>query len=212
MDWRLAESLETLRAQINNEWPNRSKVSDGTIGDARHSARKSDHNPNRNGVVCALDITKDLEKGPDLHKLLPSLLLDARTKYIIFDRKIYNPSIQKGAARAYRGSNAHTQHLHISVKPTKIHYDDPSPWNVAGATILKFPEMPRKPRQLLKRGMTGGDIPVAQDLLKKLGYYNDLVDGIFGKNTDAAVRAMQARTGLKADGIVGPLTWAKLAS
>ena len=45
MTWRLARSLETLRAQINRIAPNRSKVSDGTIGDAKHASRSSDHNP-----------------------------------------------------------------------------------------------------------------------------------------------------------------------
>ncbi|MEV7596358.1 peptidoglycan-binding domain-containing protein [Kitasatospora sp. NPDC089797] len=36
------------------------------------------------------------------------------------------------------------------------------------------------------------------------------VDGIFGKNTLAIVQKFQGCAGLKPDGIVGPLTWAKL--
>lgn len=36
------------------------------------------------------------------------------------------------------------------------------------------------------------------------------VDGIFGPNTEAAVKAFQQSTGLAADGIAGPQTWPKL--
>ncbi len=65
MNWRLAKSLETLRSQVNAVHPNRSKESDGSIGNAEHSARESDHNPNSAGVVCAIDITPDPAGGVD---------------------------------------------------------------------------------------------------------------------------------------------------
>ncbi|HKV33547.1 MAG TPA: hypothetical protein VJP89_04485, partial [Pyrinomonadaceae bacterium] len=61
MAWRVAKSLLRLREQINELAPNRSKASDGTIGDAAHASRKSDHNPwvkdGSIGVVTAMDIT-----------------------------------------------------------------------------------------------------------------------------------------------------------
>ena len=57
----------------------------------------------------------------------------------------------------------------------------------------------------LKLGSRGNEVKEVQSLLGGL-----TVDGIFGKKTEAAVRAFQAANGLKVDGIVGKETWAAL--
>ena len=49
-----------------------------------------------------------------------------------------------------------------------------------------------------------------QKRLKKWGYYTGSVDGINGPKTIAAVKKFQKRYGLTQDGIVGPLTAAKM--
>ncbi len=49
-----------------------------------------------------------------------------------------------------------------------------------------------------------------QKRLKKWGYYTGNVDGINGPKTKLAVKAFQKRYGLTQDGIVGPLTAAKM--
>lgn len=49
-----------------------------------------------------------------------------------------------------------------------------------------------------------------QERLKKWGYYTGSVDGINGPKTIAAVKKFQKRYGLTQDGIVGPLTAAKM--
>ena len=49
-----------------------------------------------------------------------------------------------------------------------------------------------------------------QKRLKKWGYYTGNVDGINGPKTIAAVKKFQKRYGLTQDGIVGPLTAAKM--
>ena len=54
------------------------------------------------------------------------------------------------------------------------------------------------------------DTKEVQTRLKKWGYYTGAVDGINGPKTIAAVKAFQKKYGLTADGIVGPLTAAKM--
>ena len=54
------------------------------------------------------------------------------------------------------------------------------------------------------------DIKEVQTRLKKWGYYTGAVDGINGPKTIAAVKAFQRKYGLTADGVVGPLTAAKM--
>jgi murein L,D-transpeptidase YcbB/YkuD len=61
--------------------------------------------------------------------------------------------------------------------------------------------------------MQGGDVRMLQERLFELGYTEvGQFDGIFGPNTDEAVRRFQEVNGLIVDGIVGPITWAQLFS
>lgn len=54
------------------------------------------------------------------------------------------------------------------------------------------------------------DTKEVQTRLKKWGYYTGNIDGINGPKTIAAVKAFQKKYGLTQDGIVGPLTAAKM--
>lgn len=54
------------------------------------------------------------------------------------------------------------------------------------------------------------DITEVQTRLKKWGYYTGNVDGIYGPLTISAVKRFQKKYGLTQDGIVGPLTAAKM--
>ena len=126
--WRLAKSLECLRDQINVAHPKRSKVSDGSIGDARHSARgsASDHNPNERGIVCAIDITHDPANRVDGHILSRELITDPRQKYVIFAGEIFKA--RTGVWEPYHGANRHDHHVHISVKSEVC--DNIEPWTL----------------------------------------------------------------------------------
>ncbi len=63
---------------------------------------------------------------------------------------------------------------------------------------------------VLRIGSAGDDVKYLQGQLNKKGYNCGNVDGIFGPGTLKAVKAFQTGKNLEPDGIVGPLTWAKL--
>jgi peptidoglycan hydrolase-like protein with peptidoglycan-binding domain len=69
------------------------------------------------------------------------------------------------------------------------------------ASILPWP--------LVKRGHKIFPVRPLQQLLCARNH-DVAVDGIFGPDTEAAVRAFQQSKGLAADGIVGPQTWPQL--
>jgi hypothetical protein len=146
MAWRVAKSLEKFRAQVNTLYPDRRKVNDGTIGDAKHASRSSDHNPwirdGKSGVVSALDITHDPKSGVDTHAMYEVLRQkrDPRIKYVISNRRIFNS--KDWTNRRYNGSNAHSQHIHISVQPQKALYDDIRDWDLGQPMQPKPPPSP----------------------------------------------------------------------
>jgi len=116
---RLCAAGTTLRTQINRSFPYRDKTSDGWIGDKRHAATPSDHNPDPAGIVRAIDIDADLDDGKETSAYLAEQLRhaakngDKRISYIIHNAKI--ASSKKGWAwRKYSGVNPHIHHLHVS--------------------------------------------------------------------------------------------------
>ena len=141
MNWRVAKSLLTLREQVNAIAPNRSKKSDGTIGDSSHQPRASDHNPNADGVVTAMDITNDPNNGVDARALAELLRnsKDSRIKYVISNSQIFSSTKSPWEWRKYTGSNAHTKHVHISVVGDKTLYDDVKPWPIEMVSKIEPP-------------------------------------------------------------------------
>ena len=59
---------------------------------------------------------------------------------------------------------------------------------------------------VIKQGSRGETVKQIQTKLKRWGYYNGAVDGIFGAQTFKAVKYFQSKNGLTVDGIVGPAT------
>jgi hypothetical protein len=202
--WTLAESLGRFRDQLNALAPNRSKASDGTIGDAAHQARSSGHNPAwiaGANLVTAFDATHDPAGGLDCHRLAASLqrARDSRLLYAIWNRRIMAGAAgpQPWAWRPYSGAAPHTEHLHLSVVADR-RCRDGSPWMLPGLNADVRPAG----WPTIRRGDTGTAVGVIQ---RFLGVHP--VSEFFGPATEAAVRRYQAMRGLEVDGICGRETW-----
>jgi hypothetical protein len=146
IDPRPAKSLVKLRSQVNAKWPDRSRISDGLVGDDNHchggAPSTSDHcawvDDGTVGVVTAFDITND-PAIIDSETLAQALLTsrDPRIKYIISRRRIVSsypvPGSPSWTWRPYTGSDPHTSHLHLSVNSHRDGsdgYDDTSDWEI----------------------------------------------------------------------------------
>ncbi|MEM1392178.1 MAG: peptidoglycan-binding protein [Cyanobacteria bacterium P01_D01_bin.116] len=65
-------------------------------------------------------------------------------------------------------------------------------------------------RRIFSWGDKGEDVKALQKALNYLGFNSGAVDGDFGDQTEAAVKAFQLRKDLLVDGEVGPITWKAL--
>ena len=118
---KLCKAGQQLRLQVDDSFGDRDRASDGWVGDLRHASRPSDHNPDAEGIVRAIDIDRDLsgKAKPDLMPDLADQIRlcaragDKRISYVIFDGRIAS-SKKSWAWRPYDGSNKHNHHCHIS--------------------------------------------------------------------------------------------------
>ena len=117
---KLCKAGQQLREQIDDDYPDRDRRSDGWIADARHIAKgNSDHIPDAGGIVRGLDIDADLNAHKEEAYALVEKIRkcakrgDKRIKYIIYDGQIMSP-IMNWKRRKYKGANPHRSHFHIS--------------------------------------------------------------------------------------------------
>jgi hypothetical protein len=180
--WRNCIASVTLGQEINGVWKSRDHASDGTIGDAAHASRESDHNPwvkDRNGVgvVRARDIDEDLDGKPangeyDAKALFDKLLVLAKAGdprlngggYLIYEGHIYSEK-QNWAARKYTGPNAHKHHIHVSFSRNAAGYDSDASWGLRPTSAPKS-----KPIKLGDKGNAVAFITDLGNILAKAGY------------------------------------------
>jgi hypothetical protein len=124
--WKPCAAALTLRKQVDKRWPKRDRGADGIIGNSEHAARPSDHNPDRNGWVHALDIDADLlgaGRGRGVAQILANQIVayaasglpgSQRVKYVVFNDQIASGTYASTAWQ-WRGKGyQHYDHIHVS--------------------------------------------------------------------------------------------------
>ena len=119
----LSKAAVQLREQTDDAFMDRSRKSDGWIGDLKHQSRKSDHNPLPSGEVCAIDIDARLsdQEGVSFDladQIRQAAKTDKRILYVIHAGKIASAKSFWKFVK-YRGINPHHKHIHISFKPNQ---------------------------------------------------------------------------------------------
>jgi hypothetical protein len=222
----LAPCGDQLRDEFDALFPNRDKSSDGWIGDARHAASVSDHNPDTTGMVHAIDVDKDLRPTTDspqtdMAAVVAHLVdrcrqgLEDRLWYVIYQGVIYSRTYGF-ARRNYTGTNPHDKHAHFSFRYVNTLENDRRPW-LAGIVPAK-PDSRYTPWSKAAPGSRTVQLWDSGDDVKELqrvvdAWYGEIKlthDGYFGPATDEAIRLLQTRADLEVDGIAGPKTWAVL--
>ncbi len=85
--------------------------------------------------------------------------------------------------------------------------DPPSTAGTAETTTPNGEAASPPSRPVLRLGDRGDAVRQLQERLQNLGFYSGALDGIFGAQTENAVKQIQTDNALTVDGIVGPATW-----
>jgi hypothetical protein len=196
-DWFVDPGLEVLRNQLKVAYPG---IVIGTIGDAEHSSRTSDHNPDPDGSVDAIDpmIGKAFtpeDAGEVVNALVRSR--DERIAYIIWDRRIISSTAEPWVWRKFTGDDPHTNHFHLSVNDK--HHENRKLWRInMPDTKVEYQDfgvhMP-----ILHEGISDEDYPGWNLIVRVQDYLGVAVDGDYGPRTAKALAQHFGGDGSKID-------------
>ena len=135
----------------------------------------------------------------------------ARREYLLTSKPpLPRTAYRMDAFSSLIGANKWNLELPLTVDCATINHDA----FAHGAVPLRasIPDPATATRPILRRispYMAGSDVLAVQEALECAGFANSK-DAIYGPFTQALVSQFQSKAGLKADGIVGPQTWAAL--
>lgn len=206
VNWYVDEGLATLIKQWKVKFPN---AVVGTIGDASHASRDSEHNPEPAGSlpgedygeVDAADFMVGTKAGQptkaDLQDLRDALVeaRDARLWFVIWNHKITSSTTQPWVERDYSGSDPHIGHVHVSVNDK---FDkNTATWDIEDEQMkFTMTPLPKASLPTLKYGMDDAAYE-GYNQVHRAQYMLNYTDG--GKTAD-----------LDTDGIYGPKMQAKV--
>lgn len=179
-------ALDVLRNQIKAQHPG---VVIYWIGDPAHATRKSDHNPEADGSVDAIDIMV----GPHFSKAQAQTLVnvlvrvrDWRLSYIIWNGHIWNPT---QGWRVYTGTDKHTDHIHISRNDSQEHNKERWVISAAPRKVMMIEFNVKVP--ILQEGdddNTRDGYDMIRRIQRQCGFTGKDVDGVWGPATTAAIK------------------------
>ncbi len=209
--WYPAPSLLKLRKEIDARWPGRSRISDGVVGDLRHSGTRNSHNPvgmatgplvGTRGAVHAIDITAS---GINVQSVLAAVIGDSRVWYVIHGGRIWSRTYGWTARR--QAGDPHTSHIHINLREdtqagAKTAENDTRSWFGSAAT------KPAVSTTVAGIRLASAQVRTVQKALIKKGFTIPAgATGMYGAQTSAAMAAFQRSqgwSGSQADGAIGP--------
>jgi hypothetical protein len=227
---RLVAGANAILNQVNKRWPERSKKNDGWIGGEIHHNVDSDHNPNEEGFVHAIDIDTNLmgesekkKSKEDADKFADELIEyvrkavpgSERIKYVIYDNKIASGTFATRYWVWREGEWGCKDHIHISF--TKTGQSDPRnvslpifssrPKVVSNLAPAKAPKYPGKERLMF--GKSNESVRRLKNQMLAKGFeLSGESDTIYNEETKAAVKSLYHKIGKKSDGsFVGPVAW-----